>query len=182
MATKTKQNTTTLFTTVVAGIKKHITGKVTVGGVTSSPVTLAAPFVAALQAIQTADAQHTEWSDDVKAMNEAVATAYAAYKALKQFAIGQFGAGDTTVLTDLGVTAPKTTKTSAATKAVAAIKAKATRAARGTTSKKQKQSVKGSVQVAITAVPVVTTPAAPAEPATVANAAPAAAPATGSGK
>jgi hypothetical protein len=169
----------TRLTTVVAGIKKHITGKVTVDGVTYTPVTLAAVFVTAIQAIQAADAAHKQWLDAVTAMNAALTQANLVFKAFKQFAIGQFGAGNTVVLGDLGITAPKTTEPTAATKAAAALKAKATKEARGSAQgKRQKKSVKGNVQVEVTAVPVVTAPAASPAPATVPAAAPAAAPGT----
>jgi hypothetical protein len=167
----------------VAGIKKNITGKVTVDGVAYTPVTLAAVFLTAIQAIQAADAARTQWLDAVTAMKTAVAQANGVFKSFKQFAIGQFGAANTAVLGDLGITAPKTTTPSAATKAAAAVKAKATKQARGSAlGKKQKKSVKGNVQVAITANPAATAPAASPPPAPVAAAAPAAAPATGSAK
>ena len=167
----------------MAGISKHITGNVTLDGVTYTPVTLAAVFSAALAAIKLADSQYTQWIDDVKAQDAALATANALYKALKQFAIGQFGANNTTVLTDLGIAPPKTKPAvSAATKAAAALKADATRKARGTTSAKQKKSVKGNVEVQVTTVPVVTVPAATPSPAPAAPAAPAASPAAGSAK
>jgi hypothetical protein len=159
VATQNKPTLTTLFTSVVAGIKKHLTGKMTVGGVAYTPVSLAAVFLAAIKAIQTADSSHTQWLDDVEAMNKAVAQAEAVFKALKQFVLGQFGANKT-VLGDFGLEAPKSTATaSTATKAAAALKAKATKEARGSNlGKRQKKAVKGSVEVEITSVPVVTSP------------------------
>jgi hypothetical protein len=159
MATPNKPTVTALFTSVVAGIKKHLTGKMMVGGVAYTPVSLAAVFLAAIQAIQAADASHAQWLDDVEAMNKAVAQAEAVFKALKQYFLGQFGANKT-VLGDFGIDAPKSTATtSTATKAAAALKAKATKEARGSNlGKKQKKAVKGNVQVEVTTVPVVTTP------------------------
>lgn len=183
MASQNKPTLTTLFTSVVAGIKKHLSGKVTVGGVAYTPVSLAAVFLAAIKAIQTADASHTQWLDDVEAMNKAVAQAEAVFKALKQFVLGQYGANKT-VLGDFGIDAPKSTaNVSTATKAAAALKAKATKEARGSNlGKKQKKSVKGNVQIEVTSVPVVTTPASAATPASGGSAGQAAAGATPSAK
>ncbi len=147
----------------MAGIKKHITGKVTVDGVIYTPVTLAAVFLTAIQAIQAADAAHKQWLDAVTAMKTALAQANGVFKSFKQFAIGQFGAASAAVLGDLGITVPKPMTPSTATKAAAAIKAKATKQARGSAQgKRQKKSVKGHVQVEVTTTPVVTSPAAAA--------------------
>ncbi len=160
MANKSKESLSARFTTVAAGVKKNITGKVTIDGTAYTAVTLAAVFTAAANAIAAADSQHTQWLDSVDAMKKAVALANAVYKALKQFAIGQYGANQT-ILTGLGITLPKSgAERTAATKAVAAIKANATKEARGTTGKKQRKSVKGNVQVTITATPTPTPPPA----------------------
>ncbi len=183
MASPNKPTLKTLFTNVVAGIKKHLSGKLTVGGVTYTPVTLAAVFTTALKAIQTADSSHTQWLDDVKAMDTALAQAEVVFKAFKKFVLGQFGENQT-VLGDFGIEAPKSTaNVSAATKAAAALKSKATKEARGSNlGKKQKKAVKGNVQVEVTAVPVVTTPVSTTPPANAANAAQAAPTATSNAK
>ncbi len=175
MAGPNKPTRKTLCTSVVAGIKKHLTGKLTVGGVSYTPVSLAAVFTTALKAIQAADSSHTQWLDDVKAMDAALAQADVVFKAFKQYVLGQYGANQT-VLGDFGIEAPKpTTNVSTATKAAAALKAKATKEARGSNlGKKQKKSVKGNVQVEVTAVPVVTAPVSATPPAPAANAAQAA--------
>jgi hypothetical protein len=183
VASPNKPTLKALFTSVVAGIKKHLSGKLTIGGVTYTPVTLAAVFMTAVKAIQTADSSHTQWLDDVKAMEKAVAQADAVFKAFKQFVLGQFGTNQTT-LADFGIEAPKpTTNVSSATKAAAAVKGAATKEVRGTNlGKKQKKSLKGNVQVSVTAVPVVTTPVAAAVATNAANAGQPAPTATSNGK
>lgn len=139
---------------MVAGIKKHITGNVTIGGVAYTPVTLTAVFADAITAIDTADAQHKQWLDDVAAMKTAKAKADGVYGLLRNFLIGQFGTNDKSVLGDFGIAAPKSrTKKNAATKAAAAVRAKATRDLRHTMGPKQKQTVKSQVDVQIAGVP-----------------------------
>jgi hypothetical protein len=143
----------TRFNDVVAGIKKNITGNVTIGGVAYTPVTLSAVFTDAITAMDTADAAHKQWLDEVAAMQASVATARGVYGLLRNFLIGQHGTNDKSVLGDFGMATPKTQKKTVATKAAAVVKAKATRDMRHTMGPKQKKLVKSNVEVQIAAVP-----------------------------
>jgi hypothetical protein len=144
----------TRFNDANSGIKKHITGNMTLGGVSYTPVTLGAVFSDAIAAMDAADAKHKEWLDDVDAMKKAVAQANALYKLLRSALIGQYGDNDKSTLQDFGMNPPKTgKKTKVTTKAAAAVKAQATRVVRNTKGPKARKQVKSNVNVEITAVP-----------------------------
>jgi hypothetical protein len=150
------------YSAAATGTNKHITGNVTLGGVVYSPAMLAAVFLAANTAIDTADAAHKQWLTDVAAMDAAKAKANAVLKLLRSYVVSQYGTDNKSVLGDFGMNAPKTKSTkSSATKAAAAQKAKATRTVRHTMGKKQRKTVKGTVEVPVTAAGA-TAPATPA--------------------
>jgi hypothetical protein len=149
-----------------AGTTKHFTGSVTLGGVSYTPANVAAVFLAANTAIDTADAAHKQWLDDVAAMKAAKAKANALLKLLHGLVVSQYGAEDQSVLGDFGMTASKPTNAkSSATKAAAAQKAKATRQVRHTMGKNQRKTVKGTVEVPVTTTSAAPSAAAPAKPA-----------------
>jgi hypothetical protein len=162
MANQNRPTVKERYGAAATGTTKRITGNVTLGGVTYTPPSLAAVFLAANAAIDTADAAHKQWLDDVAAMDEAKAKANALFKLLRSYVISQYGEDNLSVLGDFGMTAPKTKPAkSSATKAAAAQKAKATRQVRHTMGKKQRQQVKATVEVPVAAI-TATAPAASA--------------------
>lgn len=58
-------------TSALAGIDKHITGTVTIGGVTYTPATLKQVLIDQSTAIDAADALHKQWQDQVLVTKEA---------------------------------------------------------------------------------------------------------------
>jgi hypothetical protein len=150
----------TRFGDVVTGIQNGVSGKLTLGGVGYTPVTLAAVFSEALTAMGQADSLHAEWTAQVAVANVAIAKAEHLYGLLRSYLITQTDeASLPKVLGPLGMTAPKARNVTSATKAGAAVKAQATRKLRGTAGAKQKKSVKSNVQVSITAEGAAATPA-----------------------
>jgi hypothetical protein len=158
---------------VSAGIDKHITGNVTIGGVAYTPVTLKQVFSDQSTAIDSAETMHTQWQDQVLLTNAANAKGNASYQSLRDYLLGLYGKNANTVLNDFGMTVPKTKgATTVAVKAAAAQKGAATRKIRGTTA-----AAKGTVEVPVTAVTTIT-PVLPAPATTTIATAPSAAPAT----
>lgn len=161
MGSLNRPSVLTLFTSVQAGIDKHITGNVTLGSVAYTTATLKAVFALAITAITAAEALHQQWTDAVASAHTAEATANALLELLRNYVISQFGKTANAVLGDFGMTAPKAPgpKTVAA-KATAAAKAAATRKVRGTKGSQQKKQLKGTVEVPVTAVTTITPAAA----------------------
>jgi hypothetical protein len=179
MANNNRPTVKTRFGTCATGIQKLITGNVTIDGVTYTATTLAAVFLDAIRAMDTADASHKKWLDDVQAMNAAKAKADGVFSLLQSYVVSQYGKTDNSALAVFGMTPRKTTATSSATKAAAAKKAKATRTVRHTMGTQQRKQVKGTVEVPVTEVPVTLVPAAgaPSQPAPAPPPSPAPAPA-----
>jgi hypothetical protein len=167
LATENKPSVLTRFTRVQAGIDKHITGNVTLGGVAYPPGGLKAVFAAAITAINAAEALRKQWTDAVLAAHQAQALAETLYELLRNFVIAQFGKQANAVLGDFGMPVPKPkAPRTAAEKAASAAKSKATREMRGTLGKKQKQKVKGTIEVPNPELSGNATTTAPATPAT----------------
>jgi hypothetical protein len=179
MRTINRSTLKTRNTAVAAGIDKHVLVPILLGGVSYTPPVLKDIFAAQTAAIDTSDALHTQWLDQVQAARDASAKADSVYTSLRSFLIGQYGTGANAVLNDFGMTAPKVRGVrTVAVKADAVAKGKATRAARHTMGKVQRKAVTGASVAAAAAAAPATTPAAPQAPAPVAPvAAPAAAPA-----
>jgi hypothetical protein len=183
MTTKNRATVKTRNTSVMAGIDKHITGNVTIGGATYTPMTLKQVFLDENTAIDSAESLHTQWQDQVLTTKAAQAKANATYQSLRTFLIGQYGSKANSVLNDFGMTGPKKGTTKVATKAAAAKKAAATRAIRNTKGPVKRKAQKGVIEVPVQATttitpvmppPVTTTITEPAAPAPTAAAPPAA--------
>jgi hypothetical protein len=145
-----KPSVKTRNTSVAAGIDKRITGNLTLGGVTYTPASLKAVFLGQNTAIDSSDALHQQWTDQVQATNSAAATADAVYELLRSYVISQYGKNANAVLGDFGMTVPKPKGVqSPATKVAAAVKAKATRKVRNTMGSVQKEIVATMVLSAI---------------------------------
>jgi hypothetical protein len=146
----------------VSGIDKHVTGNMTIGGVVYSPAALKAVFVDANTAIDSAEALHKQWQDQVQATKAASKKASLVFRLLRSTLIGQYGENAKAILNDFGMETPKPkgAKT-VATKAVAAQKRDATRVARHTMGKNQKKSVKGTKEVPVTPQGGTTQPTSP---------------------
>jgi hypothetical protein len=173
LGTKNRPTPLTLFTSVQAGIDKHLTAGVTLGGVTYTAVTLKAVFALAITTIGTAEALHKQWTDAVAAAHSAEAIANAVYELLRNYVVSQFGKTANAVLGDFGMTVPKAPgpKTTAG-KAAAVAKAAATRKIRSST-----KQVTGTMEVPVNAVTTVT-PVIPASATTSGTTAASTAPAT----
>jgi hypothetical protein len=173
LATKNRPSVLTLFTSVQAGIDKHLTAGVTLGGVTYTAVSLKAVFALAITAMTAAEALRKQWMDAVATAHTAEATANALYELLRNYVISQYGKTANAVLGDFGmpVPQPKGPKT-AKVKASAAAKSAATRQLRGTTSK-----LTSTMEVPVTAVTTVSL-VMPASTTTSTTPAPSPAPAT----
>ena len=152
LGTINRPSVLTLFTSIQAGIDKHLTAGVTLGGVMYTAVSLKALFAVAITAITTAEALRKQWIDAVASAHTAEATANAAYELLRNYVISQFGTTANAVLGDFGMTVPKPKgpKTAQA-KASAAAKGAATRKIRSTTSK-----LVATMEVPVTAVTTIT--------------------------
>jgi hypothetical protein len=150
VGTLNRPSVKTRNTSVAAGIDKRITGNTTIGGVVYTPAALKAVFLNANAAIDSAEALHKQWEDQVLATKAAVRTANAVFLLLRSYLVGQYGANAKAILNDFGMEAAKarTAKTVAA-KAAAVGKRDATRAVRRTMGKVQKKSVKGTVEVPV---------------------------------
>ena len=148
MANLNRPSVKTRNTSVAAGIDKRITGNTTIGGVVYTPAELKAVFLSANAAIDSAEALHKQWEDQVRATKAAVKAANTVFLLLRSYLVGQYGASAKAILNDFGMEAAKarTAKTVAA-KQAAVEKRDATRAVRRTMGKVQKQSVKGTVEV-----------------------------------
>jgi hypothetical protein len=170
---KNRPSVLTLFTSIQAGIDKHLTAGVTLGGVTYTAVSLKAVFALAMTALTAAEALHKQWTDAVAAAHTAEATALAVAELLRNYVISQFGKTATAVLGDFGMDVPKTPgpKTAKA-KADGAAKGAATRKIRGST-----KQVSGTMEVPVTAVTTIT-PLMPASATTPGTSAASTAPAT----
>ncbi|HEY8089329.1 MAG TPA: hypothetical protein VIF09_15825, partial [Polyangiaceae bacterium] len=165
-------------TSAMAGIDKHITGSVTIGGVAYTPLTLRAVFVDDNTAIDSAEALHKQWQDQVVVTKAADAKAHAVFQSLRTWLIGQYGNNANAVLNDFGMQAPKTKgPKTVAVKSAAAKKSAATRQVRNTLGSVQKQAVKGAIQVPVKAVTTIV-PVTPAPTATTTPASTTPAPAT----
>ncbi|HEY3818391.1 MAG TPA: hypothetical protein VGL81_14535 [Polyangiaceae bacterium] len=148
MASKSKQTVKARNTSASAGIDKHITGSVTIGGVVYTAVTLKQVFTDQNTAIDAADALETQWHDQVTLTEAANAKGNAAYQALRGYLLGLYGNGANAVLNDFGMDPPKVKGTrTTAVKAAAAEKAFATRKIRNATA-----AAKGTMVVPATAV------------------------------
>jgi hypothetical protein len=162
-----------LFTSVQAGIDKHLAAGVTLGGVTYTAAGLKAVFALAITTMTAAEALHTQWTDAVATAHSAEANANAAYELLRNYVISQFGKTANAVLGDYGMSVPQPPgpKTAAA-KAVGAAKSAATRKIRGST-----KQLTGTMEVPVTAVTTVS-PVSPASATTSTTTAASTAPAT----
>jgi hypothetical protein len=163
---------------VEAGIDKHITGTVTIGGVTYTPATLKQVFLDEDAAMAAADALHTQWRDQVQVTKATRAQASVTYVALRAYLIGLYGKKANAVLNDFAMIIPKPTGTTkVATKAAAAEKGKATREVRNTKGSVQKKALKGVIEVPVKAVttitPLLPSSTATSEPASATTPAPA---------
>jgi hypothetical protein len=156
-------------TGVMAGIDKHITGPVIIGGITYTPATLKAVFSDENAAITATEALHTQVTDQVQATNQARAKGSLTYQLLRSFLIGQYGKQANAVLGDFGMEAPKSTgATTLKSKTAAATKRAATRQVRNTMGSVQKLSHTGVMEVpvmAVTTIVPVTAPTTGAAPA-----------------
>jgi hypothetical protein len=126
---------------VQAGIDKHLTGSVTIGGVTYAVADLKRIFQAQSAAFDLADSLHTQWRDQVQVVRTTSQTADQVYVLLRSFLIGQYGKGANSVLNDFGMGIPRSTVAKTVkVKALAADKAQATRKARHTMGSRQMHS------------------------------------------
>ncbi len=133
MGKENRPSVITRFTRVQAGIDKHISGTVTLGGVIYKPGALKAVFAAAITAINAAEALRKQWTDGVLAAHQAQALAEALYELVYNFVIAQFGKQANAILGDFGMPVPKAkAPRTAEQKAASAAKAQATREMRGT--------------------------------------------------
>jgi hypothetical protein len=132
MATKPKNNKATrtlTFTQILAGITKHVTTAILLGGASTTEAALAAIFQAAIQAQTDLDAARTVVATKVKAQQAALATARTTEVLLHKWAEATFGP-TSTVLEDFGFVPDAAADVTAAVKAASAAKGKATRAAK----------------------------------------------------
>ncbi len=152
MGTKNRPSVLTLFTSIQAGIDKHLTAGVTLGGVAYTAVSLKAVFALAITAIAAAEALRKQWMDAVASAHTAEATANAVYELLRNYVISQYGKTANAVLGDFGMPVPKPKGTvSSAAKADSVAKGAATRKIRSATSK-----LTATMEVPVTAVTTVT--------------------------
>jgi hypothetical protein len=166
LAVKNRPSVKARNTSVSAGIDKYVTGNLTLGGVQYTPVTLKAVFLDENTALDSSDAKHKEWQDQVLATNAAAAKANAVYELLRSWVISQYGKQANTVLGAFGMPVPKAKgPKKPAAKVASAQKAKATRAVRHTMGSVQKKTVKGTIEVPVTTVTTVT-PVLPSQAAT----------------
>ena len=152
MATKNRPSVLTLFASVQAGIDKHLTAGVTLGGVAYTAVSLKAVFALAITAITAAEALRKQWIDAVASAHTAEATANALYELLRNYVISQYGKTANAVLGDFGMPVPQPRgPVTAQAKADAVNKSAATRKIRSATSK-----LTATMEVPVTAVTTVT--------------------------
>jgi hypothetical protein len=144
------------------GVKANLTGKVTLGGVTYTPTTMAAVFDGAITAYGQVDGARVTLSTEVQAKNAAVKVALKLLRLFGQNIISTHGEDAPTVLGQYGIPAPKKRATKPAVKAAAAVKAVATREMRGTKGPKAKLAIKSNVQVATSIVDPSTSDGSPA--------------------
>ncbi len=167
MANTNRPTVKTRNANVIAGIDKHLTANVTIGGVPYTPANLKEVFQVQSTALDTSDMLHKQWQDQVQAAQTASAKANTVYQSLRAYLIGLYGTGSKAILNDFGMSPPRKTPLTAEAKAAAAVKSAATRAARRTMGKKQEKAVKGAVTgITVTPIvassPVVSTPVSPA--------------------
>ena len=144
-------------TSVQAGIDKYVTGTLTLGGVSYTPVTLKAVFSDESAAMDRSDALHQEWLDQVQATNSASAKADAVYELLRSYVVSQYGKQANAVLGGFGMPVPKPLgQRTPAVQVAAAQKAEATRKIRNTMGSAQKKAVKGSIEVPLVAATTIT--------------------------
>jgi hypothetical protein len=132
MATKPKNNKATrtlTFTQIMAGITKHVTTAILLGGASTSEAALAAIFQAAIQAQADLDAARVVVATKVKAQQAALATARATEVLLHKWAEATYGL-ESPVLQDFGFAPAAVTDKPVAVKASGAAKATATRKAK----------------------------------------------------
>jgi hypothetical protein len=171
VANNNRPSTVARNTSVMAGIDKHITGNVTIGGVSYTPATLKQVFSDENTAIAATDALHKELKDQVQANKQTRVNANLVYALLRSYLIGQYGKQANAVLGDFGMTAPKSTGAKTLkSKTAGATKRTATRQVRNTMGSVQKKKVKGVVEVPVKAVTTIT----PVMPSTNGTGAPAA--------
>jgi len=163
MSTINQESIITRNTNVNAGIDKHVTSNVMVGGMQYTPAQLKAVFQAQTAALQASVASHKEWLGDVAAAKAAGKAANAVYSDLVRYLVGLYGKAAIAVLNDFGMAPPKSASQTLATKTAAAAKRFATRSARHTLGKVQKKAVKGDV-TGVVVTPVVATATTVAPP------------------
>ncbi len=132
MPSKSKNNKATrtlTFTQILAGITKHVTAAIILGGGSMTEAALAAIFQAAIQAQSDLDAARTVVAEKVKAQQAALATARTTQLLLHRWAEATFGLGST-VLQDFGFATARPADKPVAVKATGAAKATATRKAK----------------------------------------------------
>ncbi len=157
----------------MAAVDKYLSniGPMTFDGTSYTPASLKAVFQADTDAINAADAQHTQWKQLLLTVALTHKNVAAMRRWLRGFVLSFFGSQAPAVLGDFGLPTPKArTAKSVVTKAVAVAKMRATRKARHTLGSKQKQEIKGTVDVPaiVEALQNQGTPApAPPEPAPV---------------
>jgi hypothetical protein len=158
-------NSTTLKTrdtSVMAGIDKHITSSITISRTAYTPAELKAVFQSQITAIDANQSLRKQLADGVANAKALAKTLDNTFQLLRSALIAQYGKNANAILSDFGMTTPKTlgAKTVEA-KAIAQAKRAATRAARHTMGAVQKKAVKGDV-VGITVTPVLAEKPAPA--------------------
>jgi hypothetical protein len=151
---------------VQAGIDKHVTSTVTIGGVAYAAADLKGVFQAQSASFDQADALHTQWRDQVRVVATATQKANRLHSLLRSYLIGQYGTEANAVLNDFGMDPPKSPGAKTVqVKAAAAEKAQATRKARHTMGKRQKAGIHGTVDGAAPAGSETTAPTpSPATP------------------
>ena len=145
---------------VVSGIKKHLSGNVTLEGVKYTPTRLAQMFQEGIDIADATDQAAKSWHLAVATEKGNTQELSGVQTSLRNYASATFGE-TSTEFADFGFTPKTVTPVDAATKAEAVVKREATRKARGTMGKRQKEQIKGTIVApAAPAVPAVTTPAA----------------------
>ena len=139
MVTRTQESIIVRNNNVNAGIDKHITANVTVGGAVYTPAELKAAFQGQTIVVQAGEESRKQWEGNVVAAKAVGTTVNALYASLHSYLVGLYGKTAVAVLADFGMSAPKVAVPTVATKAAAAVKRTATRKARHTMGTVQKK-------------------------------------------
>lgn len=142
---------------IVAAIQKHISGAVTLEGVSYTPSQLAKVFQDGIDTADATDAAKKQYAAAVAAEQEDRATLTGVETALRSYLAATYGQASTT-FADFGFTPKKVRAVNASTKAAAVEKRNATRKARNTMGSREKLKVKGAP------APATSAPAQPVSP------------------